>query len=521
MLEHADPGTPSDLVQIIRDVRRRWRVKLALAGAARFLAAAAATLVVAAFALETVRFSPGAILAGRILTVAALAGFAAWFIVRPLRRRVTDDQVALYLEEHEPSLDLAVVSAWQARSSGLAEQSPALVRRLVEQAVERCHSVEEGRRVERGPTRRYAGAAAAVVAAAVMFFAFGPPYLRHALSAMFAFTRSVEAAAPYRIDVTPGHATVPKGADQAVTALASGFDAADAALVLRRGDATAFERVPMLKGENGAFDAMLFDLAEPIEYFVEAAGVRSPVFTLEVAELPYARQVDLEYRFPAYTGLPPRTVEDGGDIAALKGTEVEVRVTPTMPTGGGRLVIDEKTSVPLTRQPDGRLTAALTVAAAGFYRIELQGPAGEAVTASPQYTIDVLNDQMPTVRMATPGRDTAATPVEEFFVEAQADDDFAVRELQLVYSVNGGPEKTVPLFRGARPLAEVTAGHTFYLEELGVEAGDSVSYYARALDNDGVGGAKAATSDIYFLRIRPFGKDFRQALSQGGGGGGG
>jgi hypothetical protein len=53
-----------------------------------------------------------------------------------------------------------------------------------------------------------------------------------------------------------------------------------------------------------------------------------------------------------------------------------------------------------------------------------------------------------------------------------------------------------------------------------VEAGDAVAYYARAADND-AGGGKQATSDMYFLRIRPFGKDFKPATSMAGGGGGG
>jgi hypothetical protein len=78
----------------------------------------------------------------------------------------------------------------------------------------------------------------------------------------------------------------------------------------------------------------------------------------------------------------------------------------------------------------------------------------------------------------------------------------------------------VKLFSGTSRLPEVTAGHTFYLEELGVETGDSVSYFARATDNDSTG-AKSASSNLYFLRIRPFKKDFKQAQSQGGGGGGG
>ncbi|HEY7187551.1 MAG TPA: hypothetical protein VH436_13445, partial [Vicinamibacterales bacterium] len=77
------------------------------------------------------------------------------------------------------------------------------------------------------------------------------------------------------------------------------------------------------------------------------------------------------------------------------------------------------------------------------------------------------------------------------------------------------------LFNGTKRLPEVAAGHTFYLEELNVQAGDAVSYYARATDNDAVSGSKQASSDLYFLRIRPFKKDFRQAQSQGGGGGGG
>jgi hypothetical protein len=143
------------------------------------------------------------------------------------------------------------------------------------------------------------------------------------------------------------------------------------------------------------------------------------------------------------------------------------------------------------------------------------------VTASPQYTIDVLTDRAPTVSFARPGRDTSASAIEEVYVEASADDDYGVKNLELVYSVNGGRlRRSVPLFNGAKRLPAVSAGHTFYLEELGVKSGDSVSYYARATDNS-VSGAQQASSDLYFVRVRPFDQKFRQAQSMGGGGGGG
>src|SRR4029078_2798536 len=125
----------------------------------------------------------------------------------------------------------------------------------------------------------------------------------------------------------------------------------------------------------------------------------------------------------------------------------------------------------------------------------------------------------PTVSFTNLGRDTSASPIEEVFLEAKAEDDYGVKTLDLVYSVNGGAEKTVKLFDGTTRMTNVSAGHTLYLEEMNVKPGDSVSYYARVGDNDAVGGSQKAMSDLYFVRGRPLQKDFRKAESQGGGGG--
>jgi hypothetical protein len=194
-----------------------------------------------------------------------------------------------------------------------------------------------------------------------------------------------------------------------------------------------------------------------------------------------------------------------------------------MTTPDGRIVLSESAAAPLVRQGDGSLVGSFKIQQQGFYRIELTGPHGEKVEASPQYTIDVIDDQPPSVRFTKPGRDSQASPVEELFLEARADDDYGVKSLQLFYSVNGGAAKTIGLFGGQRPLPEVSAGHTIYLEELGLKPGDFVSYYAKATDTDAVQGSKTTTSDIYFVQIRPFKKDYKPAQSQaqGGGGGGG
>src|SRR5262249_11829724 len=159
--------------------------------------------------------------------------------------------------------------------------------------------------------------------------------------------------------------------------------------------------------------------------------------------------------------LPPQKVKGGGDVAALKGTQVQLRVVPTMATDGGQVAIDGPGSTGLTRQPDGSLTGSFTIEKDGFYHIELNGPGGEHVKASPQYTIDMTDDQAPRVQFIKPGRDTSVSPLEEFFLQARADDDFGVASVDLKYSVNGGPEQTVSLYHD-KPQTQVSASHTLY-----------------------------------------------------------
>src|SRR5580765_656423 len=516
----------SELVEIIHEVRRRWRLKLALRGAMGVVGFGVLVLLLSAYGLESWRFTAGAIITFRVVVGLALIGLVGYLLVRPLMRQASDEQVALYLEEHEPSLQAAIISAVEAeRGLDGSPFSATLIRRLVESAVEKARAIDNGRHVERVPVRRYGITLGAIALAAIAIFSLGPAYLRHALSALLIISRNVEAAAPYNIEVTPGNATVARGADQSVSARLSGFDSEQASLMVRKSPDAPYERLPLLRGENGSFEGMLFDLAGPVEYYVEANAVNSKHYNLKVVDLPYVQRLELEYHFPAYTGLAPQKVEDGGDIAVLKGTEVKLRAVPTMSTAGGQIVVGDKDRSPLSPDAAGGspapLLGAFKVEKDGLYHIELDAPSGERLTASPQYTIDALDDQPPTVSVSKPGRDTTASPIEEVFVEARAQDDFGVKDLALVYSVNGGAEKTIRLFDGKKRMTEVSGGHTFYLEELDVKPGDFVSYYAKAADNDTEQGPKASMSDMYFVRVRPLSKEFRRAPSDAGGGGGG
>ena len=512
--------TRNRILNVVRSVRWRWRVRLAIRGLVWVATVPGAVVFLSALALEQLRFTAEAVVWLRVLTWGTVAVSFLFFLVRPLLQKVTDTQVALYLEENEPSLEHAVTSVLD-EGSGTA--SPALAERVTEIALEKAKRVDYGRRVEQSGLYRFAGALTGLVLLALATSLLGPEHLRHGLAALLLPATDAAVVNPYSVSVFPGDATIARGTDQMITAELGGFGAADAAIFTKGETEQSFQRLSMLRGLESSFEVLLLGVPEPTEYFVESNGVRSPTFTIDVADLPYVDQMDLTYYFPSYTGLPPRTVEGGGDVAALTGTVVELSIEPTMLTPAGRLLIDGEPIEDLTVGDDGSLSARFTLDEDGFYAIELaRSDNGTLVAASPEYRIDVLTDMPPSINFSRPGRDMPASAIEEVYLEMTADDDYGIGDIRLVYSVNGGLEDTVSVFRaGGAPLAEVSTGHTMYLEEWELEVGDLISYYAIARDNRSVRSSRTVTSDIYFLSVRPFERAYREAEQQGGGGGGG
>ena len=259
-------------------------------------------------------------------------------------------------------------------------------------------------------------------------------------------------------------------------------------------------------------------------------------------------RIDIEYEYPKFTGLKPRLDENSGDIFGPAGTKVKVRITSNKAVTGGALAMRGGTPVPLAApatapaNADARevLETSFTLDKDAAYRVTLNDIDGLTNVDATEYFIRLLNDRPPDVRVMRPGSDRQVTRLEEITVEARADDDYGISQLDLVYAVRGGQERVIPLHRAGAPprrqrrgagghgggdQTNVAGTHTLYIEELDVQPGDFITYYARARDVARGKRSSEARSDIFFLEVRPFSEEFVSAQSQammaGGGGGAG
>ena len=514
--------TPAhQLTESLAALRRQWRLRVTLEATVCIAFAALLAIVAGHLVTSALGATTAGTLLARLIGYSLVAAAVVRFLALPLARRASDQRFALYVEERAPELRQALLSAVHELHAPVAERaSPGLTARLVERTLGVLRPLQQGALLERPRIVRAARALAVGIAVGALLLALGPAGLRDSARALFAPWSVAEAAVPaIAVRVVPGNAAVPRGASVDVGALLVGFASDSAELVFRADSAAEWVRLPMSRDKvEASFTSRLLDLTRPTDYFVESDGHRSAVYRLTVSDMPAVRRLALDLRFPAYTGLPAQHVDDGGDVAAVIGTTVTVRPAVTKPVRGAQLVFDDGTIVPFALEPGGAPVASFRVRRSGFYRVDLVSTEGAAVVGSAQYAVDALPDRAPTVAIEQPGRDTRVTSVEEVTVAVRASDDYGVETLELRYRVNGGDERRVALAdSGRRRSTEPRAAHTLFLEELTLEPGDLIAYHALARDAAG----NLGSSDVYFLEVRPFGKNYRQAEQQGGGGGGG
>src|SRR5882762_9751077 len=112
---------------------------------------------------------------------------------------------------------------------------------------------------------------------------------------------------------------------------------------------------------DGEFSFMIFNIQDPVTYYVESNSIRSPEFALEVVDLPFVKQIDLLLDFPAYTRLASKKIENGGEVAALKGTVVEVTAGLSANVKAARIVVSDGTKIEMTRVDDTHFSGQFTV----------------------------------------------------------------------------------------------------------------------------------------------------------------
>lgn len=503
-------GCRAELRTALNRVRRRWLVVRWLLAVSRVAAGACAGLLLVVAAAALLALPAASLLAVAGVVALATLAFAAR-VLWPLHRPPSDDRVARFVEERCPELEDRVASAAALAASGPVAGFGEL---LLADAAERLRGVDPARVVPPARVRRAAARGFLALAALAAVVVVGSAPLSRVAGA--AWLRVLPSGVELLVE--PGDVRLVTGQPFRVRARFSGAGGALGRTppVLSVLDGMAPRQIHM-RPAGGGWLAEFPSVARSFRYRVAAGALTSRDHLVEALSPPRVTRIDVEYTYPAFTGLAPRVEEDGGDLFAPAGTVARLVVHTDKPVVRGELALSAGRRLALADAGDGRRAAVLAVEGDGRYSVRVVDVHGLSNLELGDYLVRASADRPPAVRVVRPGGDREVTPLEEVTVEVRAGDDHAVDRLDLVYTVVGREDRVLPFDIPEQAVA-VAGTRTLFVEDLAVEPGDVITYFARARDAGPAGASNEARSDLYFLEVRPFDNAFEEALSQGGAG---
>ena len=514
----------TELQARVLEARRVWKRTLFWTGCAIATVGLIAILAGAAI-IDLLMPLPTSVRIALLVGVIGAAGYLLYrYLIQPLRVKLTPHDVALNVERKHRDLEDRLVSALQFGEAETEDPIKShLLQRLVTDAVERTDGIDFKATIDKSKKRKHIGIAAAVFAGCALIALIFPAELNISLNRLLSPWEKTEPVFTTKLTVEPGNARILRGRSLAINLEVTGKAADKARLIYKKGDSAADtesqgQEIDMMQieGEKHRFGYEIFNINENMEYYVTANGIESERYTVEVFDMPKVTAVEVTYTYPEYTQLNPITQQGEGNIRAVAGSQAEVRITTNKAIESATLTVEAQDPTPMLISDGRTLTTTLDVLTDGKYTVKLLCVDGFNNQTPIEYTITAIPDEPPEVAIKEPGRDIKATKLEEVKVLAEAVDDYGVENMTLMYSVGSGePQELEAETVEVKEKKIISGAYVFYLEELDVEPGEIISYYAQATDNNTRTGPGTGTSELYFIEVRPFNERYMQMDAEG------
>jgi hypothetical protein len=337
--------------------------------------------------------------------------------------------------------------------------------------------------------RALVGAAVIVAALVIGFIATGAQLgtlLMRALLPMANFAR-VSAVKVEIIAPNPADRVVAQGDTEPLVIRLSGRRANKAFLETFT-PSGGRELIQMTPAGDDRFTSTIQVAREDVQYRVRAGDALTKKYLLRSLARPAVVQFEKTYTFPAYAKTEPkRVIEEHGDLAALEGSEVELRLAVNQQVKTAELRIEQGKkageTVALTAEGE-QWVGRVPLKTSGIYRVHLVGAeSGFENKFSPEYELRAEPDLVPEVKIDAPSQDLILPANEIVDLRGTASDDQALARVVHFVKINDGPWQETVL--ATDPGQHTTVERRWDLFESGAKAGDLLATKLVAFDRKG------------------------------------
>jgi hypothetical protein len=478
--------------------------------------------------------------------IVGLAGFGVLAFKRilyPLGVKISDDDLALFVERHFPELDDRLISAIQLTrepvdETGLA-QSPELVAALVADAEQATAKIDFRRVIIGKHVGKIVGWAAVALLVIVGAAAAKPDYATIYANRVFGgATRWPQRTHLKVLDFTDSHKVIARADDLTVAMEYEGRRPSKPMLEYRyRTGEKGREYMSPLAGNR--FQFTFTRVTGPFEFFIEGGDDVTPTHTVETVTPPSLDAVKLYYEYPTYMRMantPPDRPETSGNVSAPFGTKVRFEALTNEDLKSAQLALGFKgketaTDLVVAKSAEGRpraISGGFTVSdASSEYALSLTAENGLNNRDPIRYSIRGIEDRPPDIIVKDPLGDEFVTDLCERPLEIEVKDDHGIARIVLEHRIlsqqpNKSTDWTAQEFtreQNSRDYGEllIRSETVLNIGKMGLQAGDHVELRFRAEDYKDVGGRNVRLSKVYKMSIVSVGtleKELQDAIEK-------
>jgi len=483
-------------------------------------------------------------------------GLAGWVLAtrvfRPVGVKISDDDLAIFVERNFPELNDKLISAIQltrdpgvTSSGAMFTNSPELVEALVTDAEKATANLDFKRVIVHGHVGKLfawaAGIVAFIVAASAASAAvrnYGSIYVRRLVG--------IKVSYPHRnhlkvLDFTNNRRVVARG-DDLIVAVESDGPADPSKVLLSYEFATSErgeERMTPLAGRRYQF--LFTRVTGPFSFTVEGGDHKGDErYQVDLVTPPGVDSVRVFYEYPPYMhkqNTPPDRPEAAGNVVAPFNTKVRFEAQSNEDLRGVSLLVGSKgkeksTDLEVKKDAQGRARAFAgsfeITDLSGEYELRLQAENGLSNRDPIRYAVKGLKDEAPRITVQDPVGDEFITELCERPLEIKVEDDYGVARIVLEYRViaqqaDKSSREWVGLEfnreQNSREYGDlsISSQHVFNVAKLKLTAGDHVELRFRAEDYKDIGGRNVTTSKVYKLSVVSLGtleKELQDAIEK-------
>lgn len=247
-----------------------------------------------------------------------------------------------------------------------------------------------------------------------------------------------------------------------------------------------------LQNQNGTFSYTFTDTKKNISFYVEANGIVSQNYELNVVKTPTVQNISIDLAYPNYIGKKNETINNTGTIIVPEGTKTTWNVR-TNQTDSVAFIFDQKQHF-FNKNKVDLFTHSKQILKPLNYQIATSNSELKEFEKL-YFTIDVVKDEFPEIEVLS--EIDSLNNTAQF--AGKVSDDYGIKKIEIVFYDEENPTEK----KTQKITFNKEQNQTFYYNfpgDLEINKGINYEVYFQVFDNDGVNGSKKSESKKFSFR---------------------